>query len=259
MRKLVPVLLLSVIALNGYTQDFKKFRFGLMGNGAIQWLQTDVKGVESAGIVFRAGYGLATEFALSEGRFSFGTGLMVNDLGGKLDLPNNAIDNTKTYFFPDFKTDSSNFVATERTYKLRYVDLPITLKMKTNEIGMLTYFGRFGVLPGIRVKGKADTQLESTENIEEYKSDYDVLKDSQLFKVGLLIGAGFEYNLSGNTSVLVGLDFHNGFTNILKKESTNLSSSIANTNSTTNTEKLSSPLEQSATSKYIALTVGILF
>ena len=36
------------------------------------------------------------------------------------------------------------------------------------------------------------------------------------FKASLIVGAGLEFNFSGNTSAMIGVTYNNGFTNILK-------------------------------------------
>ena len=46
---------------------------------------------------------------------------------------------------------------------------------------------------------------EENENIQD---------DINLFRAALIVGAGAEYNFSGNTSLLFGITYNNGFTNI---------------------------------------------
>ena len=47
-------------------------------------------------------------------------------------------------------------------------------------------------------------------------TDEDIKDDIQMFRVGLLIGAGIEYSLSGNTAIVAGVTYNNGFTNTLR-------------------------------------------
>jgi opacity protein-like surface antigen len=51
------------------------------------------------------------------------------------------------------------------------------------------------------------------EGFEELENE-NISDDINLFKASLIVGAGLEYNFSGNTSLLVGITYNNGFTNI---------------------------------------------
>ena len=44
----------------------------------------------------------------------------------------------------------------EITYKIQYLSIPIGLKLKTNQIGYLTFFTNIGLDPKIVIAGKAD-------------------------------------------------------------------------------------------------------
>ena len=61
------------------------------------------------------------------------------------------------------------------------------------------------------------------------------------------MGGGIEYNIAGTTSLLVSVNYHNGFTNTLKKESNHLLG--------TDLDKV----EQNSTLNFVSLSVGILF
>ena len=44
----------------------------------------------------------------------------------------------------------------DRSYSLQYVELPLTFKMRTKEMGYTTVYGRFGLGLGMNVKAEAD-------------------------------------------------------------------------------------------------------
>eukprot|EP00039_Didymoeca_costata_P002492 m.359108 g.359108 ORF g.359108 m.359108 type:complete len:68 (-) comp113320_c0_seq1:30-233(-) len=67
-----------------------------------------------------------------------------------------------------------------------------------------------------------------------------------------MIGIGAEYNLSGNTSILLGLTFDNGLSNIYDV-SVPKRDSNGNVLSNGETEKLK------AINNYIALNLGVIF
>ena len=144
-----------------------------------------------------------------------------------------------------------------REYRINYVTIPITLKLKTPEIGAFTYFGQFGVNLSIKTKAKSvSDEGVIINNNGKPPQDIDITNDMGFLNMGLNIGAGFEYNLAGSTSVVVGINYHNGFTNVLRTTSKQLKTRTFN--STTQTYDLGE-YTQKATSNYVSLTIGILF
>lgn len=232
--------------------DSKSFRFGLKMTPSIDWYNPDdKKKFENGGAVLKFGYGLVTEFRLSN-IVSFATGLQVDYSGGKLnfkDTANYYFSNDAIITYKDTTGASyDKFRLKERKYDVTYITIPLTLKMKTTEIGYFTYFGQFGVNCSFKLKARADDKAESTTTSQSAdQSQLDITDDMNFFKFALNVGGGAEYNLSGSTSILFGVNYFNGFSNVLKKESKYLfnSKSIA--------------LKQIANSNGIVLNVGILF
>jgi long-subunit fatty acid transport protein len=56
----------------------------------------------------------------------------------------------------------------------------------------------------------APTIVEKFEELEKE----NISDKINLFKASLIVGGGLEYNFSGNTSLLAGITYNNGFTNI---------------------------------------------
>jgi Outer membrane protein beta-barrel domain len=243
--------------------DLKNFRFGLKVGGALTWFSPDdKKKFESGGVSAKGSYGLMMEFRLNKVA-SLATGFQLDYDGGKL----NMINDSNFYFLSKdseflVRTDSvggsSKWVVKSRTYNTTYVTLPLTLKLKTNEIGYLTYFGMFGINTSFRLKSRVNDEVNAVSGgpfnqnfgAASKQEDLDNTKDMQLFRFALNVGAGAEYNLSGSTSLVFGLNWYNGFSNVLQKDSEYLFRSQNNGYAAT---------KQKARSSAIALTVGILF
>ncbi|MCB0430613.1 MAG: PorT family protein [Flavobacteriales bacterium] len=247
MKNLRPLYLLLILVgastcVHAQDDEGAKFRFGLKGAPSMAWLKPDSKLFESGGATVKFSYGLITEFRVAK-NYSFVTGLDVAYAGGKINYTDSiyylsdAGDPTKAYF-----------QLNKRKFDLQYVDLPVLLKMKTNEIGYMTYFGQFGFNLGLNIKSRAideGTTYASTQTVK--KEDVDVIKDINLMRVAMNLGIGVEYNFSGSTSLLLGVNYNNGFSNTFGKESKSLK------------QKDGSALETKAVSNYVALTVGVLF
>ena len=263
MKKSISIILLFVLATTVFAQEGEKqpkFRFGLKVSPSVAWLGPDKTkfndlSVESGGAKIKFGYGLITEFVLAK-NYSFLTGVEVNYAGGSINYKD---ANSVSY---KLNNDTTIFLKS-REYKQQYITIPIALKLNTNEIGYMTYFGQIGVDASFKIKGRAndkgdlyaDTTTIGGQNFNVYISDYeesdvDILKQINLFRVALNVGAGVEWNIAGNTSLLFAVNYNNGFINYFYNKTKDDNKLKDNTG-----EKL----EEKASSNYVALTVGVLF
>ena len=270
MKKLVLIsIVISVLFIGkssfaqGGENNLKNFRFGLIGQPSIAWYKPDnTELLESKGSKLKFTYGLVTDFRLNKVA-SFSTGIEAHYSGGGLGIKqnNDVIRDTVIYHIKDTK---DTLMLSTRSYRVSYITIPLTLKMKTSDIGGFTYFGQFGVDLSIKTKARSITDngyiwkcpysLPLTES--EPKKNLDITKDMSLFNIGLNIGAGFEYNLEGTTSILISVNYHNGFTNVFHSTSEELKK--ATYNSVTQ-KYVYSDYKQNVTSNYVSLAVGILF
>jgi opacity protein-like surface antigen len=247
---------LNVKAQESDENDFKTFRFGLALQPNLSWMKVESKEFESDGVSGKFSYGLVAEFAFSQ-NYCIATGLQILTTGGRINYK------TPVYFQEDGKIDltGGNFLIGKRTYGTQYLNIPISLKMRTNEIGYMTYFAQFGLDVGFKTDAKGkDT---GTDNVKvtipaptagNSKTVHNINSDINFFRMALNIGGGAEYNISGNTSLVFGINYSNGFVNVLKKKSSQIK--VADNNAPFG---LGDNLNQNARSHYIGLTIGILF
>lgn len=259
MKKIIIILTLAITAKCGYGQEaeenLKNFRFGLKAIPSLNWYKPDdKKSFASAGVRGKFSYGLITEFRLTNVA-SISTGLQVEHDGGRLEFKDSVayiISNEEIIEIKD--TAGKKFdvlLLKERKYNAQYLTIPFSIKMKTKEIGYLTYFGMFGINTSFRLKTRVDDETVSfTTGQASDQTDLDNTKDMQLFKMALNVGIGAEYNISGTTSLVASINYLNGFTNVLKGDSRYLHD-IDNAQV--------SKLKQKATSNGIGLTIGVLF
>jgi hypothetical protein len=195
------------IELSGLPNDqsFKKFRFGLNFNPLMSWIKPDNKYLKDTGNELGFTYGLMTDFSFSP-NYSISTGVQINNIGGNVSQPYVLTKNNSFY------------QATKETeYKFKRIEIPVTFKLRTNAIGWLVYYGKFGLSTNFRFQAKSDNILTATVNGEQVvdtDNKVDEIKNTALVGLAMIIGGGVEYNISGNTNLMVGLTFHNGFTNI---------------------------------------------
>jgi hypothetical protein len=196
---------MTFITLKAEERDF---RFGLVTSTNLGWFKPDVNNLQSAGVRLGFSYGLMGDFRLSD-NYAITTGLSDLRIGGKLEYPD---------FYLPAQANQSASGRTEASIGFRYIEVPIALKMKTNEIGYITYYGQFGISTGVNINSKASFKTEPRDVGDKLSTeDVDVSKQIPILRMGLVVGAGIEYSLSGNTKLLVGVSYNNGFFNNFRR------------------------------------------
>lgn len=258
-KALILLLMLTLGASYSFAQDennLKNFRFGLIASPSLNWYKPeDVKKFENAGVKAGFAWGLQMEFRLNKVA-SLATGLQVTYDRGNLnyvDTANFLYDTQEEGYLAIEDTAGKTWITyklNNRVCKTNYVMLPLYLKMKTNEIGMMTYYGEFGLMSSFRLKSKTDDEVtQYAPLVNTNIASIDNTKDMNILRFQLHVGGGFEYNLSGSTSMFVGIAFNYGFSNVFQKESEYLLT----------TASTPTPFKQQATANNVALSVGILF
>jgi hypothetical protein len=254
-------------AVAGGDDDLKNFRFGLKVTPSVNWLKPDSKLITGNGAAVKYGGGVILEFKLAKVA-SVQTGLQIDMDGGKIKY-NNDGTNKALYFYNNLDekiieyniADTSNvnythYQLNSRKYNITYVTLPIALKLKTKEIGSLTYFGQVGMNTSFRWKANANDELTKVANAaNETKTKVDITKDINIVNFALNAGLGAEYNLSGSTSILFGLNYTFGFSNVTKKESKYIERKVKDATNTTSYTDFPQVLKSNA----VVLTIGVLF
>lgn len=198
---------------NSYSQN-KKFRFGLQFTNGISFLNSDNVDITDTKVGYSFNYGLLTEYYFNQ-NYAISTGLAVSQpRAARSNSPAvNAIvtDTTSTYAF-----DNNIVLGAKEIYKFTYVEIPLTFKLRTNEIGYFRYFGEFGFLNSFRVRSRATIEGSTIENESITKKLDPFGLRSNFYNASLKVGGGFEYTISDKTALLVELSFNNGFINVLK-------------------------------------------
>jgi len=237
-------------------QDFNKYRFGFKIEPNMSWFNPKSNYLDASDNKLRFTFGLNADFHFTE-NYAIGSGMNVLTTGGELSYLRLLYENGQDYI-----------AKTTRDYALKYVEVPLTLKLRTNEIGYITYWGQFGVGLGVKVDASMDETysyeyekiggawepISGKENVES--EDVNVSSDIRPLRIALIMGAGIEYSFSGSTALMAGLVFNNGFTNVLKRNGVQTQS-----NGSEPTFESDAPKEYdlNAITNSLALSVGILF
>lgn len=287
MKKIFSIATAALLIVNtvvaGEGDDDKKFRFGLKVTPTPAWLRSaDPKVVDKNGIKFGFGFGLQTEFRITS-TAHFITGIGGDFLGGKqvykngqgyvLTKDNAYIDSEKTDFGKGANgLNSSNnngdkfYEIKTRSIKTTYITIPVLLKLMTKDISGFKYYGVFGGDIAIQTKFRCTDELNeinynTASNTWEtggsvIVSDMRPSGDLIPFNVGLNVGLGFEYNLSGSTSFFLGVNYCRGFINQYQPTSEIMVDQIK---TNMNMGTIPTKSKQSAMADAVQINIGMLF
>ena len=225
-------------------EEERSFRLGLHFSPTISWLSVNTGGYSNEGTRVGFAYGLSTEFYMAK-NYLFSTGVSLNSVGGKIKYE--GVYDLNGVLAPSTITQS---------IKINYIDIPVTLKLKTNQIGYISYYGNFGLNLGLRYQSKSNFEYNDFANVTE--SDVNTSSNIKFMNINLVVGGGVEYNLSGNTNLMLGITYNNGFVNVLD-EKTYLLDASGKATIDNNGSAVKSDKNASANINYFTLNVGIYF
>ncbi len=213
MKKIVILFTFSLAISNLINAQLgDNFRFGFHASPVFSWANSNNKANESDGSNLGFKVGMMGEYFLgSEERFALKTGIDVafkqggvvkyTDLGGNHNL------------FPDSELSLASLDSLANgssvRYKFQYVEVPVALKMRTDEIalgGRMRFIAEVPLFT-LHFKTKARADINSIE-------DENVGKDTNLLNISWGLGGGVEYNVSQNTALTAGLFFQSGILDV---------------------------------------------
>jgi len=189
---LMKQILFIFIALFIYTstnaQNEKRTRLAFVLSPQLSWLNSDNSEVSSNGNQFGFNFGIEMD-RFFEKNYAITTGLTINSTGGKL-----------SYNLPPVEGETVSTIE-NTTYKLKYLEVPFSLKLLTNEFHRSRYYGQFGIFGQFNIKA-ADQNGNSLSS------------EVNFFDMGYHLGGGMEYSLGGDTHLKIGILFNNGFLDV---------------------------------------------
>lgn len=177
--------------------------FSVFFEPQMSWLTSDIKSITRDEMKAGFNTGLIMDKYFAE-NYAFSTGISIWNTGGSLFY----IDSTGF----DFNYGRQPLLANSvMTYRMQYINIPISLKLNSNEIGYIRFFAHPGINTHINIKASADVRSDGTTYENENISDA-----INTISMSYFIGAGIEYSLGGNTALILGLYYQNGFWDITK-------------------------------------------
>lgn len=203
MKKLLTAILFLFLFNSTYAQQgnsiFTGFRLGLTAHPNFGFIKAE--NGKGNGVNLGFAYGLLADFNFAE-NYSFSTGLTITTINGK---------STEINALPYHLGISSTApVGYDLKYKMQYIEVPLTVKLKTDPIGNIRWYGQFGISNDFRIGAKQNAEVDR----KEVAHNYNIKDWTRFYRAGIIIGGGAEFNIDAKTSLMMGLTLNNGFTNI---------------------------------------------
>ncbi|MBK8339219.1 MAG: PorT family protein [Flavobacteriales bacterium] len=217
--------LAAIVALGQYgiaqDTDSPGFKLGIKVAPNLGWIKSDTKEVEGNGMAVGFTFGLMGDFRLGKDNYALSTGVFLNLSGGNQVAKPGSLGTETTGDNPTGV--KLNYPAWEFARRYQYVEIPILIKLKTNEMGYMTYFGQLGFGSAFNISAKSDEYTFTTttpdgfnysEFVQEEKAKHS--DETSPFRASLIVGAGAEYKFAGNTAMVFGVNYNNGFTDVFE-------------------------------------------
>lgn len=157
--------------------------------------------IEKDGSNFGINYGLMADILFSDGRGAFATGIEVAHASAGLSYNTNS----RGLYRAEARGDDQLY-----KLKLQYLQIPFSIKLKTNPNSAgLRFWGQFGTYMGALLKSRIDYSYGSIS-----EKNQNSMSGTNKVNLGLLVGAGGEYQVARRTDLFFGLGLENGFTDI---------------------------------------------
>lgn len=216
--RFIPILLL--LAVSGLSYGQSKMRFSVHADPQFAWLgSSNDDAIDPDGSIFHMQAGLQMDYFFEE-NYAFILGFGINNLGGNLMYGDSA------YYVSGSGSNTDTLWAApgqRMKMNLQYLDIPLGLKLKTEELGYATFFLQLGFNPMFNINAK----LSSKDT--DYDKE-DIKESIKLFSLGYHVGAGVEYRLGGNTAVIGGIRWSSGLTNVSENDGSSLTTNAISIN-----------------------------
>jgi hypothetical protein len=204
----------SIFSTRASAQDVK---MGLALAPNVSWM-TPIDSVHTSdGVGGNFGFEFIIDFMLTE-KLAFSTGVHVFDTKG-----------TINYLDPEFQNEQGfDYInSVSRDYDLKYVEIPLSLKARTKQIGYTTIYGQVGLGLGLNIGVEALDQRQKEYMLllwgwESFDDQYllpsspAVQNDIKLLRSSLILGLGVEHSLGESYSLIIGANYNSGLLNIHK-------------------------------------------
>lgn len=195
---IIMLLLLSIVT------SAQNFRLGFQASPHYTWMSSFNGNIEKNGINPGIKYGLEADIYLAGyPRYSINTGLFVahHSFTGNYNLEEPFFINSTVF---------DNRV--NLTFKMNYVEIPVNIKLRSDQFYRMTFYGQFGLTNMINLSASAessDAQF-SGDNVNNGINNRVI----RPYNLCMIMGGGVEYDVGGNTAINLGIQYSNGLVDV---------------------------------------------
>lgn len=201
-RLSVSLLFLLLVAAPGRVINAQKnISFGIHADPLVGWFISDNKDVINDGARPGLNFGLTFNKYFAQ-NYAFSTGISLITAGGNLVYNDTIVMmlNNSVSVLPGNRV----------TYNIKYLTVPLGLKLQSNQIGYVTFFTDVGLDPKFVLGGKSEIPSIGIEK-------ENAVNELNNINMGYHITGGIEYSLGGTTALIIGLSFDSNFIDITKE------------------------------------------
>jgi hypothetical protein len=196
-KKIIPILFFILIGTSLFGQNHIRLSFSLQPSW--NWMNCNHETVTGKTGIGGFDFGLNGDFSFSEDeRYSIASGIMISNVGGEV------------AYQSDSEIDFSGETLPGKTsikYNLRYVEVPLGIKLKTEQFHRISYWVLFGMSGMINIDSKGSS---SDGNLKKAVIGDEINQ----FNLAMNIGGGLDFEIGSKNSLLVGLVFQNGLVDV---------------------------------------------
>ncbi len=198
MKKLTLLALFMCFGFGAFAQ----VEIGLLVSPTItgnRFIAEDKYNFEKENNNLRLGVGVIADYFFAQ-NYAFSTGLIYRSKGSEI-----------SYNYSQENTDgSTTTINGTDDIAIQYIELPLSLKLFTNEIAPATilYF---------QVGGSLNTKVAAKVNDKKVIDGNKTAKRFNIFEADVLIGGGTEFQFGESTKLFAGLTYHRGLSDIDNK------------------------------------------
>ncbi len=192
------LLLLAALPLRGISQ---KLEFVVHADPVISWMGSNASEYQGEGAKAGFDIGLNVLHYFAE-NYAISSGISFISAGGRQSTTGDHIMvfNNFTQIVP---------AGDEMKYNLRYMNIPLGVRLQTNQVGYFTYFTDLGF--DIRLLLKSTVDIPAMEISRE-----NAKNEVYGMNAGWHLGGGIEYQLGIDASIIMGLSYGQDFFDITK-------------------------------------------
>jgi opacity protein-like surface antigen len=202
MKKVALLVGISFVTICGWTQ----VKFGVFIDPQYTWMTAETREASSDGGYMGLCGGLSIDNYFAK-NYAFSTALSLGTQGGSISYTDEKVIKIGS------SSDTTLPVGTTLDYKLQYITVPLGLKLKSNQIGYITFYAKIGVTNQFNIHSKA-TSSEGT-----LKND-PVSKEINWYNLAYHFGGGIEYAIGEDTALDFSIIYHNGFLDVTNSSPT---------------------------------------